>query len=291
MKNEEWGNIKKYAFILMTATVLLYSGCMSLMEKTGKVLDGSAFAEKKLARYRARVKEGAEFDMEIRHAQNKAGERLLVVSQGRFPAVQLRVTEPNSEHTFYASSVDYVSGNTAGWNQYKLELSGTGSCVLNETSAVFSLNSDIEKVQIMQGKIRLYDTTVTGSDAVNNLRNREDRIEELAEWMRNREDSPKGLDRKAFQNFWKPVLFPEICPKSKRPNGWQLPDDTYKRAEEIKWNTGYTQRVFPEILQPVRDSGTLLRDWEEAFEWIYLQYEWETFIGMFSREITLKKVK
>jgi len=283
--------IGKRAFGLVAGTLLLCIGCVSLMEKTGKALDGSAFAEKKIARYRARAKEGAEFDMEILHAQDKAGQRLLVVSQGKFPAVQMRVTEPDSEQNFYVSSVDYVSGNTAGWNQYSMELSGTGSCVLSETGAVFSLNGDIEKVQITQGKIRLYDTTIIGGNAVNNLRNREDRIEALAEWMRGREDAPQGLDRKAFQNFWKPVLFPEICPKRKRPAGWQLDGDVYKRAEEIKWNTGYSQRVFPELFWPVRDSGTLLRDWEEAFEWIYLQYEWETFIGMFSREITLKKVK
>jgi len=279
-------------FISLMAGVLpLCAGCVSLMEKTGKALDGSAFAEKKIARYRAREKEGAEFDMELLHAQNKAGQRLLLVSQNKFPAVQLRVTEPDSEGKFYASSIDYVSSSTAGWNQYSMELSGTGLCVLSDTAAAFSLNSDIEKVQITRGKIRLYETTLTGGEAVNNLRNREDRIEAIAEWMKEREDAPQGLDRRAFAAYWKPILFPEISPKRKRPAGWQIDGDTYARAEEIRWNTGYSRRVFPEPFWPVRDSGTLLRDWEEALEWIYLQYEWETFIGMFFDEITLKRVK
>ena len=270
---------------------LLLAACVSLMDKTGKVLDGSAFAEKKIARYRALEKNGAAFDMELVHAQTKAGQKLLVISQNKYPAVQLRVTEPDAEGNLYAVSLDYVSGNTAGWNQYSLGLSGTGSCVLGETTAVFSLNNDIEKVQIEQGKIRLYDSTLIEGAALENLRNRAERIDALAEWMKSRDLAPQGLNRKAFQAYWKPILLPEACVKSKRPAGWLRERDTFNLAEDIKWNTGYSERVFPEELWPVRNSGTLLRDWEEAFEWIYLQYDWETFIGMLSREITLTRVK
>ena len=283
MRNEK---IAAIVFLLM-----MLSGCVSIMEKTGQVLDGSAFAEKKIARYRIREKDGAQFDMELRHVQNKAGQRHLLVTQNKFPAILLRAAEPDAQENFYVSSVEYISGNNAGWNQYSLEISGSGSCVLGESGAVFSLNDDIEKVQISQGKIRLFDTTVTGTDAVNNLRNREDRIEVLAAWMKEQKNTGNDLKRREFQKYWKPLLFPEISPRAKRPVGWQLEGDQYKRSEDIKWNTSYSERAFPEILRPVRNSGTLLRDWEEAFEWIYLQYNWETFTAMFSNEISLKRVK
>jgi hypothetical protein len=282
---------KRLFSCILAAVAALCTGCVSLMEMTGRVLDGSAFEEKKIARYRALEKEGAAFDMELLHAHNKAGQRLLVISQNKFPAVQIRGTEPNAEGDFYVRSVDYISGNTSGWNQYSLELSGSGTCVLSDSTARISLNSDIEKVQISRGKIRRFDTTLIDNEALTNLRNREERIESLAEWMKERENAPHGLDRRSFQTYWKPILFPEICSKRQRPDGWQFDGDTFNRAEDIKWNTGYTERVFPEILRPVRDSGTLLRDWEEALEWIYLQYEWETLTAMFSREITLKRVK
>jgi hypothetical protein len=280
-----------FSIVLIILPALLCAGCVSLMEKTGRVLDGSAFAEKKIARYRARKKKGAAFDMELLHASDKAGQRLLVITQNKFPAVQIRGTEPNAENAFYVRSVDYISGNTSGWNQYSLELSGSGTCVLGDSTAIISLNNDIEKVQISRGKIRRFDTTITDSEALTNLRNREERIESLVEWMKERENAPHGLDRKAFQAYWKPILVPEICPKRKRPAGWRIDGDIFIRAEDIKWNTGYTERVFPETLRPVRDSGTLLRDWEEALEWVYLQYEWETLTAMLSREITLKRVK
>ena len=285
--------MKNKKILLLPVNILLFAciSCVSLMEKTGQVLDGSAFAEKKIARYRTRKKDGAAFDTEILHAQNKAGQRILVISQNKFPTVRMRTTEPDTDGKIIINSIDYISGNTAGWNQYSLELTGSGSCVLREKSAAFSLNDDIEKVQISRGKIRRFDTTIINSDALTNLRNREERIEALADWMKKQENTPEIQDSSAFAAYWKPILFPEICPKRKRPAEWQLEGDEYIRAEEIKWNTSYTERLFPDELRPIRNSGTLLRDWEEAPEWIYLQYEWETFTAIFSHEITLKRVK
>ena len=153
------------------------------------------------------------------------------------------------------------------------------------------MNNDIEKVQVQSGKIRLYDSTISGSSALENLRNREERIEALIEWMKNLENAPLNLDRKAFMEYWKPILLPETCAKSKRPSNWLLEGDKFNKAEDINWNTGYSERVFPEELRPVRNTGTLLRDWEEAFEWIYFQYEWEAFIAMLSIENTLQRAK
>jgi hypothetical protein len=276
----------------MTASLIfvLCVGCSSLVERTGRIIDGSAFEERKIARYRIRERGRDTLEIELLHAENRSGQRLLVISQNQFPAVTIRATEPNEDGLIHFISVDYMSGNTFGWNQFSLGLLGTGFCLLHETEARFFLNDDIEKIQINHGKIRLLDTTIIGADAVVNLNNRGERIEALVEWMLEYEEA-YGLNRRAFRNFWKPILFPEISSQRKRPEGWKQDSDNFVRAEDIRWNTGYSQRVFPEELWPVRNSGTLLRDWEEAFEWIYLMYEWDTFIGMFSREITLKRIR
>jgi hypothetical protein len=180
-----------------------------------------------------------------------------------------------------------------------MELSGAGTFLADETGAVFSLEPELERVQISHGKIRRYDTRITGNDALTSLRNRAERIAALAEWMAGQEGAEdetvrpaaRSLDRKAFEKYWKPALFPEICAKKQRPPGWQSDGDAWIKAEGIRWNQSYTGRLFPEALRPIRDSGTLLRDWEEAFEWIYLQYEWETLIGLLSRQTALKRVK
>jgi hypothetical protein len=95
--------------------------------------------------------------------------------------------------------------------------------------------------------------------------------------MLDREETPPpanaaATELKGFETYWKPILFPEINPAKKRPEGWQQEGDAWVRKNDIRWNTGYTERVFPEMLRPIRDSGDILCDWEEAVAWIYLEY-------------------
>jgi hypothetical protein len=263
-------------------------GCVSLVEKTGRALDRSAFAEKKIARYQSLEKEAL---MEVLEARNRAGETSLIVTLKDFPAIKFRGTGPDAQGKFWITALEYLSGNVSGWNEYSLELSGEGTFTANETGAVFSLEPELERVQISHGKIRRYDTRITGGDALTNLRNRGERIAALAEWMTEQEPPSTAHDRKSFEKYWKPVFFPEICAKRKRPPDWQREGDTWARAEDMRWNQSYTGRLFPEELRPIRDTGTLLRDWEEALEWIYLQYEWGTLTELLSRQTALKRVK
>jgi hypothetical protein len=79
--------------------------------------------------------------------------------------------------------------------------------------------------------------------------------------------------------------------KRKRPSGWKQEGDKLVMTDDIKWNTDYTQRLFPEELWPVRNSGTMLRDWEEALAWIYLEYEWKNIKDMLSNQIILREKK
>lgn len=267
------------------------AGCVSLVEKTGQALDGTAFAEKNTAVYRAAKKEGAAADMEIRAVRNKAGEHSVIITLGEFPVMKLRGSMPDPAGGFYLTSLDYLGGSVSGWNEYRLEISGSGKLILGESTASLSIAELIEAVQISGGKIHRYDTRITGSDALANLRNRRDRILALVEWMQEREDVPAEPDRKTFEQYWKPVLFPEMVSKKKRPAGWEQEGDLRVKAEDIHWNTGYTGRLFPEQLSAVRNSGTLLRDWEEALEWIYLEHEWERIAALLSGEIALHKTK
>jgi len=109
--------------------------------------------------------------------------------------------------------------------------------------------------------------------------------------MSSTDNAPKGQKIDDFEKYWKPVLFPEMVSKRKRPAGWLQEGDVFLRSEDIRWNTGYTERVFSEELRPVRNSGTLLRDWEEALSWIYLEYEWESIKERLSRLNILQFIK
>jgi hypothetical protein len=159
---------------------------------------------------------------------------------------------------------------------------------LGETPS-FSIN-EIETIQITHGRIHRYDTRIIGNDALTSLRNRHERLSALVEWMLTL-NGPENQDIKNFEKHWGPILFPERVTRRNRPAGWQQDGDKYQRAEDIRWNTGYTERLLPEELWPVRNTGTLLRDWEETLFWIYLKYEWGNIKEMLSQNINLQKIK
>jgi hypothetical protein len=278
--------LRNAAFLLLP---LVLSGCVSLMEKTGRVLDGSAFAEKTVAVYR--TAKTAETGMEIRELRSKAGERSVGITLSQFPSMTLRGSAPGKDGGFALTSLEYLAGSAAGWNEYALDISGSGTLELGETGAVVRITDAPRTAEITRGKIHRYDTRITGDEALTSLRNRRDRLIALAEWMNAREDAPKGSGRKEFEKYWKPILLPEMTGGGKRPPDWRRETDQWVWAEDIRWNSGYTERIFPEELQTVRNSGTLLRDWEEALGWIYLAYEWERIGALLSRETTLQRIK
>ena len=267
-----------YRYLVCLTLLVLCSGCVSVMDRAGRALDGSAFAERRLARYRAA-------DMELTIVQNRNRERSIIISMNAFPMIKLRGSMPNDNGVFFLTSLDYLAGNVHGWNEYSLQLIGEGRLVLGETASL-EIN-DIEPLQITQGRIQRYDTRITGDNAITALRNRYERISVLTQWMLS-QDGPKNQSIKDFEKHWKPVLFPEKVSGRHRPDNWRQDEDQFQRAEDIRWNTSYTERLFPEELHPVRNSGTLLRDWEEALSQIYMQYEWDSIKEKLSRQINLQ---
>jgi hypothetical protein len=284
-------NFGKLTFFGLWCVVLplLGGSCVSLVEKTGKFLDGSSRAEKNIAVYRTARKDDS--GMGITELRNKAGDRSVVITLEQFPSIKIRGSAPDAQGEFHLTSLDYLGGSTHGWNEYRLDLSGSGKLMLGETTAVFSIPGEIITVEISSGRIRRFDTRVTGNEALASLSNRRERILALTEWMHIREDVPDNPGRDDFESYWKPVLFPELVSKKKQPQDWQREGDSWVRAEDIRWNAGYTERVFPEEMRGIRDSGTMLRDWEEAFEWIYIEYEWDRITEILSQETVLSRTK
>jgi hypothetical protein len=283
--------MKKPVFILFIF-VLMFCGCISVMEKAGRAIDGSASAEKKVSVYRASKKNGGNEDMAVTVIRNKAGEQSVLITLDKYPMMRLRGSMPDENGEFFLISLEYLSGSVHGWNEYSMDILGTGSLSFGET-CVLAINEEIEHIQITSGRIHRYDTRITGAEALTSLRNRNERVVATALWMTS-VDAPERQtieDIEDFENFWEPVLFPELVSKKKKPEGWLQEGDTFVKAEDINWNTGYTDRVFSEELRPVRNTGTLLRDWEEALSWIYLNYEWENIKETLSRGTILQSAK
>jgi hypothetical protein len=265
----------------------LIGGCTSLVEKGGQVLDGSAFAEKTLEIYRAGEKTGTE----VRRIRKKDGAEFIAIFADTMPNLRLNGSAPEAEGGFYLSSLYFLCSALSGWNEFTMELSGGGSFKTDGTRATLKLDTPIETLNITEGKIRRGDTRIGGGEAVNVLRNRQERILALTEWMHSLPGAPNFTDQKTFEDYWKPILLPELTSPKKRPSSWTRENALWVRAEDIRWNTTYTRELFPPELGTVRDSGTLLRDWEEASGWIYCIYEWDRIVRSLSGGINLIKVK
>jgi hypothetical protein len=272
------------------------------MQKTGEVVDGSAFAEKKTAAYRTGgKKQGREktpapdsgAGILVEEVSRKNGENFIAIRIEALPTLRLLGSEPDAGGGFSLVSLEFLCPNLSGWNEFSRELSGTGVFRAGE-EAVLRLDGEAEVLDITGGKIRRNSSRITGDQAASALRNRQERVSALAEWMKARPDQKNGgryASQSDFEAYWQPILFPELAKAAARPPEWTAEGAVWVRGEDVKWNAAYTDALFPEELRPVRNSGTLLRDWEEAAGWVYLQYEWDRIMESLTHEIRLVKIK
>jgi hypothetical protein len=274
---------------------VLTSGCVSLAEAGGRVLDGSAFAEKTIAAHREAPKTGIRVD----RLRDRAGQECIAIGLDSYPNLRMRGSIPDAEGNFFVNSLDFLSPNLSGWNEFTLELFGSGSFVEGSSSggvqtAVLQLREPLETLDIRAGKIRRGAARLSGAQALTALRNRRERIAALAQWMREQRGVPGFSDQAEFEAYWKPRLFPELSKPKNRGAAWAAANadaGPWVLGEDIRWSVAYTQAVFPEDLWPVRNSGTLLRDWEEAAAWIRLEFEWDAIVTLLSGKIELTKIK
>ena len=282
---------------ICTVWLMVLGACVSLAELGGRVLDGSAFAEKALASYRVEPKRGTRVDRVRRTggSRKKDGTEFIAIRIDSMPNLRLKGSLPDEAGNFYLTSMDFLSPNMSGWNEFTQELSGSGSFVSSDTRASLQLRGPVEPLDISAGKIRRGAARVTGAPALTALHNRRERILAIVQWMHltlagEQPDLPDFADQAGFEAYWKPRLFPEIVRAKDRPSEWTA-DGPWVLGEDVKWRRAYTEAVFPEELWPVRNSGTLLRDWEEAAGWIYLEFEWDHIIESLSGAIELTKIK
>jgi len=271
---------------------LLLVGCTSMLQKGGEILEGSAFAEKTTALY-------SSGGIELKEMRSKDGEDFIEIKNSRWPGLALRGSVPDTDGSFHLTEARVLSTHVSGWNEFSYELLGSGSfSSARESGGVLRIDETPEKVQISSGKIRLKSSRLTGNAALAPLRNRRERILALTEWMGEWQEKTGNStyfgSQEEFDEYWKCLLFPELVSAKKRPQSYASIKDTgnaeWNRADGVKWNMVYTKSIFPEALWELRNSGALLRDWEEALPWIFTEYSWDAIIGTFNNT-TLQKTK
>jgi hypothetical protein len=256
----------------------LFSGCMTVTDRIGAFLEGKFDYTVNLYRSSPSVPAGQGYRVLERAGKNGRGLEIYLES---FPAVTMRASLPEADGTFYLRSLDYLAGNPSGWVEFRMDLAGEGKFVLRDKTATLRLRPPTDPLRISGGKIRRKDTHLAGAEALTVLNNRYERITALSEWMRKqRAPEPAARNMRDFQSYWKAFLLPELVSAELRPRAYETGEATrWVTAEQIRWNATYTERTLPEELRPLRDSGTIKRDWEESYEWIFLVYAWDDLLN------------
>ncbi|MDR1468704.1 MAG: hypothetical protein LBT00_05365 [Spirochaetaceae bacterium] len=138
-------------------------------------------------------------------------------------------------------------------------------------------------IAITEGALKREDTVIKGDEALGILQNRLDRINALTEWMAQSGYERDFAGQKDFETYWRALLLPETVSRTKRPASFPAEAATTPYVEGYRWNHAYTALLFPvdgsggnannAELAKMRDSGALLRDFDEAALWIYVQYK------------------
>ncbi|MDR2897292.1 MAG: hypothetical protein LBU99_00650 [Spirochaetaceae bacterium] len=271
-------------FIVVILLIVSVTGCNTVMRAAGQLLDGTVTASKTIAVY-----EAVEGSVAVKQEHPKDGADFLSVSIGTVPNLTFKTSMPDASGRLYLTSYTFLCSSISGWNEFVMDVSASGIFAAEGNTASLSITNPIEVIGISSGKIRYNDQRSVDDTALRSLKNRYERIFALVEWMKAQSNVPALGSEKEFQSYWKPLILPEMVAKKKRPASWTEEQAEWNRAEDIKWNVSYTEQVFPEELYEYRNSGGLLRDFEEALSWMYLEYNWDAVCAKLYTAIQLIK--
>lgn len=274
------------AIICVSAALFAPLSCRILSgvaDKGGGLLDGSAFAEKNIEKFTSEDKR-----IVFRLFTARDGTRHSALVLRDVPHIQFYGTPPDEAGAFSITRVRFLSSNPDGWLEGDMTAEGSGSFVrVGDGKAAFFIDGGISLGALTAGAIRFSDRRLHGESALSELEARKERLLYLIAWMRER-NAPFFETQKDFEAYWRPILLPETVKPKLRPARYTElsaePAAVFAEAEGYKWNTAYTRGLLPENLRPLRDSGTLLRDWEEASAWLYAGCQWETTVERRLRE-------
>jgi hypothetical protein len=153
-------------------------------------------------------------------------------------------------------SLEWFDNWAAGWTEGSFAMEGRLELRPEGSSWTIAVLEAPIVENATSASIRLDGEYWEGEKALSLLAHRWERIQAASAVLKERLSEPWAEKGRAAKRF----LFPELIRgTSALPAGGAI-----VRAESIGWNTDYTRANFPESLWAVRDSGTMLRDFEEG---------------------------
>ena len=180
-----------------------------------------------------------------------------------------------------------------GWSEYEQNVIGKFKLSYTSEGWHFQLAGPLELADLKNAAIRAGDKTWRGDRALGLMRNRSNRIDAVVSFIADKlpevsDPSQEAWSRDkswfipAFKQQLQALLVPEMVDPANRPPTWKEPIKRSDYAESVVWSRDYSESVFPKELVEIRQSGTILRDWEESTPLIYGRWRWPGTIALLS---------
>jgi len=229
----------------------------------------------------------------IEEYTDRSGELRAVMTSFFLPGIKI---EGHMEYfpdgfEFTVTGASLFSNWSNGWTEAHYEASGIYTFQADDRSPGTFECEETDSFalwDITHGEVRYKDAFYRGNDGIWKVKNRIDRIQEISRWLKNSsrfsaiygDFNKETLYSFAFRNDMEVFLFPELRNFDRLAKRAELPEeyyqfkeandrenrDSYKKIKGngINWVSDYTVAVFPEEFHDLRNSGTILRDFEEA---------------------------
>lgn len=178
--------------------------------------------------------------------------------------------------TLDVTTVYWFDNWANGWTEARF--TATGEIKINHTSQKEDFCEIIQPIILVEteaAKIRYKDTYISGEDGIKALNNRLSRVEAINEEI---SKNDRKYEYSWFRDYYGDYFFPERFKKSQFRIELNEESETIF-GDGVNWNVEYTKKLFPEYMWEARNTGTLYRDWEEAFDLIFVLNRWNDMFG------------
>lgn len=179
--------------------------------------------------------------------------------------------------------LDWFNNWKNGWTDASFVIDGNFDLLRSGSLWSIRTTNALEIVAPSSATIHYYEDYINGKEALEQFNRRWNRIEAYATFLHSRFDDAWYGDRRRVRSF----LFPELYGYERPP----APHHASVTAKSIAWNTDYTAQEFPENLRLLRDSGTMLRDFEESPGLWDLAFHWSELWAMRIQAESFRSVK
>lgn len=253
----------KYIYGLVIAVMFLFiTGCIS----TTKALETTKnFQKSKKQLFLSNKKQTT-----ILFKQNKKGESWFELTSPFISGAAIRgeiKSDGSSDYTLYIEAFHFLVNWPNGWTEGEYEASGQINLILDRSDDLWHANivDKFEIWDIKKGAIRYFDDYYQDQKGMDKVKNRMVRIQAVVSFLK---------QQKAF-----PKLFGHLWKKSSYGKSLKKIVGKFIRNKST---------VYPEELIPLKESGTLTRDFEEAAGLFLIDYNMEYYLNEILNGATFK---